>query len=733
MADDYQVFLSYSHADAKAYGEDYINEIKRQIEVSLGEENLVFLDAEALKLGNEWNSKIQRCLDKSKVFICLLSENYLKSEYCTRERLWWAQKEMAKGRLHKATLPVFYIEIRDSADANIKEQLEKLSYLQNDITFSPWFPEGAKITAQELVKKRLEAAKILTRINEIKAASDTMKGSITSIPPYNQKFVGRVNELCKIRQICQHSGMAAESIPVLHGEAGCGKTELSFAYAHGYASEYPGGRFMIPMEHVENWNTAWLKLGDEIDKNTGLPIYRMLGLSEDDRKQSPEKFTESLVTYMVTHIKKSGRTLILLDNIDCIELLTESGLRKLFPSEEIPEDLDLIATTRNTPVVDGCSKAIAVPIGNLCEEAAMELLRLHCGNSPFNQAPPENDKTTADAKELLAFLEYHAWSVEIIAGYLGREYKYGAKPQKVLEQLKQNFEIKTKYGTFRDIPDCVEKLLQPTVDKIKELELGNEILELACAAAMFSPDVVSVKLLEMLWRKRHGEKACSHADSWLWAWETLKAYHLISEENNGTVRMHRTTNSFFQKYGQVNQEKLAEDISKIISGKKYFDFSGEDAKAIAGFSQFILEQSWKENFYSKIISWIECFLLKLYCFDESQKLLKGVENLIKNTDDSDLSSALASARGTFYLNFGDYSQSLEHYKKSLAIMLSVFPENHRDLATSYNNLGLVYKSMGDYAQSLEHFEKSLAIWLESLPENHPDLALSYNNLGCVYE
>ena len=37
MSEKYQIFLSYSHKDAEKYGVDYITEIKRQIEESIGE------------------------------------------------------------------------------------------------------------------------------------------------------------------------------------------------------------------------------------------------------------------------------------------------------------------------------------------------------------------------------------------------------------------------------------------------------------------------------------------------------------------------------------------------------------------------------------------------------------------------------------------------------------------------------------------------------------------------
>ncbi|MBR6587346.1 MAG: toll/interleukin-1 receptor domain-containing protein, partial [Kiritimatiellae bacterium] len=475
----YEVFLSYAHKDADKYGRDYIDEIKRQIEASLGGEELVFLDADALELGDEWNSKIQECLDKCSVFVCLLSENYVKSEYCARERLWWAQKEMKKGRLNKATLPLFYIKIDDSADADAQRELERLSHLQNDVAFTPWFPDGAKFSARELVRRRLENARILSKIQSIKDDAETIGKSISSVPPYNQRFVGRVNELCRIRQVCTHGGMAIGSIPVIHGEAGCGKSEISFAYAHGYASEYPGGRFFVPMEHAKSWDEAWLRLAEKIDSRSCLPVYEVLGLKKEDRQQEPADLAKVIAQRMWIHIRNNGQTLFLLDNIDNMELLEDGMLTGLFPTGEVPEDLDMVATTRGTPVLDNCSMAVTVPIGDLGEDASLELLRLHCGNLPFNLAPPRNDRETVAAKELLKFLEYHAWSVEIVAGCLGKEHRYGATPEKVLEELRCNFQINATCRSFREIPDCIEKLLQPSIDRIKQLELGDEILELA--------------------------------------------------------------------------------------------------------------------------------------------------------------------------------------------------------------------------------------------------------------
>jgi len=60
-------------------------------------------------------------------------------------------------------------------------------------------------------------------------------------------------------------------------------------------------------------------------------------------------------------------------------------------------------------------------------------------------------------------------------------------------------------------------------------------------------------------------------------------------------------------------------------------------------------------------------------------------------------------------------------KKSLEILQKTLPENHPDLATSYNNIGGVYNKMGKYSKALSYYERALGIWQCSLPPNHPHI------------
>ena len=89
--------------------------------------------------------------------------------------------------------------------------------------------------------------------------------------------------------------------------------------------------------------------------------------------------------------------------------------------------------------------------------------------------------------------------------------------------------------------------------------------------------------------------------------------------------------------------------------------------------------------------------------------------------------------GLVYGNQGNYSQTLEYCNKALEILLAVFGEQHPDVATSYNNIGFVYSTQGNYSQALEYNNKALEIRLVVFGEQHPDVATSYINIGFVYD
>ena len=55
-----------------------------------------------------------------------------------------------------------------------------------------------------------------------------------------------------------------------------------------------------------------------------------------------------------------------------------------------------------------------------------------------------------------------------------------------------------------------------------------------------------------------------------------------------------------------------------------------------------------------------------------------------------------------------------------------------NVATTYNNLGVIHQDLGDFEQAKEYHEHALAIRIEKLGAKHVAVATTYNNLGLIH-
>ncbi len=78
---------------------------------------------------------------------------------------------------------------------------------------------------------------------------------------------------------------------------------------------------------------------------------------------------------------------------------------------------------------------------------------------------------------------------------------------------------------------------------------------------------------------------------------------------------------------------------------------------------------------------------------------------------------------------GKYAQARLLFEKALEIRCRLLTDDHRDTATSYNNLAISLAFQGKYAAAQPLFEKALDIKQRLLDDNHPDTTQAYNNLA----
>ena len=102
-----QIFLSYCHRDDEPYGPQnrrWVEEFEKALRESIGQRlgpGRVELWRDRRRLaGNElFDAQIEQQLDRSAIFVTVLSQHYLSSAYCQKEFQSFGQRHIAKGDL----------------------------------------------------------------------------------------------------------------------------------------------------------------------------------------------------------------------------------------------------------------------------------------------------------------------------------------------------------------------------------------------------------------------------------------------------------------------------------------------------------------------------------------------------------------------------------------------------------------------------------------------------------
>jgi tetratricopeptide (TPR) repeat protein len=141
---------------------------------------------------------------------------------------------------------------------------------------------------------------------------------------------------------------------------------------------------------------------------------------------------------------------------------------------------------------------------------------------------------------------------------------------------------------------------------------------------------------------------------------------------------------------------------------------------------------WMREEMNESTGWLRLgkLMIKLGQFNKAEELY---EILLTQTTSEDKKAYLFYQLGWTKNGQGKYSDAIGFYEKVLEIKQKILPENHPDLAGSYNNIGNVYRNMAEYSKALSYYGQALEIAQKTLSANDPRLATSYNNIGTVYD
>ena len=188
------------------------------------------------------------------MFLAFLSPSYFASEVCRREWKAWIDQEIAKHILTEGAAPIYIVEVPgfiskpplsehevaaedflQVVPSHFRRTFRCLSVVAGEGDASrrqldlvqPFYNAGVTALQQADVEPDAcgsTSASIWTNSEHVRRAAE----SENTVPPYNEKFTGRQDELIELRRRLKDDRTGV--ICGIHGLGGIGKTELAYTY-----------------------------------------------------------------------------------------------------------------------------------------------------------------------------------------------------------------------------------------------------------------------------------------------------------------------------------------------------------------------------------------------------------------------------------------------------------------------------------------------------------------------
>jgi tetratricopeptide (TPR) repeat protein/tRNA A-37 threonylcarbamoyl transferase component Bud32 len=97
----------------------------------------------------------------------------------------------------------------------------------------------------------------------------------------------------------------------------------------------------------------------------------------------------------------------------------------------------------------------------------------------------------------------------------------------------------------------------------------------------------------------------------------------------------------------------------------------------------------------------------------------------------DLEADLRATIGTVYLDLAEYTNAEAMHRQALTLRRQLFGDQHRDVASSLNNLGNSLEGQGRFREAESVLRQALSVRQKVLGAQHLDTAGTLNNLGTV--
>lgn len=571
----YDLFISYSRKDddeaAPVHGwlDAFIGALQAEHRRTTASDLKIFVDRKDIAVMADWEHRILEALRSSTLLMPWISPNYFSSRYCYREWKEFVAYESAGSVAQEGVAPVYFITVpglTDEGTIGVDDPAwgRDLARRQR-LDIRDFVETGIGTVSNDDFRRQIEVLnEQITQRLERAWQADASPGTVER---HNPRFVGRQTELRDLREALALGAVGV--IASVHGLGGTGKTALASEYAHSYAAEYSGGRWLLRCRGQRNLATVLPQLA--------VP----LGISfTQDEATNPERASLRILAELQRRTMARGddaACLLLFDDVDNAELLGPSSTG-ILPHKRW---LQVLATTRLDPGAfgQGMPGYSFLPLDELSEDDALRLIELHQPGERFADKSEQEDSL-----EIVRALGCFALAVEAAAIFLGLY--PDVRPGEFLERIRQE-------GVFA--PDHVardevvaarvrhrEKLvavsLEPTLARLSPEE--RYVLEVA---SQLPEGQIPLSWLRVVTGQRfpafRRPPAAGHPDPWLKVERRLKGMRLIIPTGDPRiVRMHKLVRARVLQIATVASSLRASVLSHATSRAKHVSERWEDSK-----------------------------------------------------------------------------------------------------------------------------------------------------------
>lgn len=724
------LFVSYAHVDDDGFGTvralvDRFQTLQLDFEPRAP---VVFYDRRDIHARHDWRHRIYEKMAEAKAMLVVLSPDYFKSDFCRAEWEMFVERERQLAHSEGAILNLYAVEVpgfklgSGQVEGTWMEDLARRQWM-TDVSglwrLGPAMFEGddappfIEKIRQELTALVEHGTRVLT--------------SRTTVPLPSKYFVGRSLDLKALRDRLLDTRVG--SLVAAQGLGGMGKSALAFTYAHAYAADYPGGRYLVPAEGRVDLVATVLSLAPDL----GVEF-------------APEESRQSDVALRKVHaaLTEKGQALLVLDNVSDPEILVPSQLARAIPAAGV----HVLATSRRTPDELRLDDGACQEVGPLPDEDALALFDRY---RPFvAEADPASAR--AAAGDLVRWVGGYTLALEVVAVHLWQHRTRGVTYPGFRDKLRrEGFAELERAGegvalTWHE-DTLLSSLLAPTLDDLSGAE--RAVLQFA---AVLPPDAVVWPWLREVVARTRPDLVPEHvegetADPWRTVQDKLHGLRLLTpSDRDGAAPSQPRVSRMHRLVREVVRQRMGRELSAADAAA--YDVVLSRASSFCRGGWIDPAHRWEITPLLETVTWLGALDdvrtadLANWLSDPCQQLglLRQARRLMEDAvridlerlgpDHPNLAACYSNLANVVWAQ-GDLAEARELSEKAVQLQRDHLGPDHPAVAALLSTRALMVKDQGDLAEARRLLEEAIRIDRLHCDEDHPDLARSYSNLGVL--